>query len=172
MSDPVSSKDLLGIFGINAKLFIAQLVNFTIVLLVMWRWVYRPLVAMMEKRTKEISEGLARGQEAERVLAEAAMERERILREANAKTREIIDAARAESEVLRAKKMALAKTEIEKLVDEAKARIHLERTNAFDALKQDVASLVTLAMQKIVGNFDEKKQRSLIAEAIKEIGSQ
>jgi F0F1-type ATP synthase membrane subunit b/b' len=57
MPDPAST-DLLGKLGINAPLFLAQLVNFSIVLLVMWKWVYTPLVKLMDKRAQEIADGL------------------------------------------------------------------------------------------------------------------
>lgn len=171
VTEATASKDLLGTLGINAKLFAAQLVNFTIVLLVMWRWVYRPLVKMMDARAKEISDGLARGKEAEMLRVDAAAEREEIIREAHARARELSEAAEADAEALRVKKLALAKAEIEKLVDDAKVRIQRERTQTFDELKRETASLVALATQKLAVSLDEKKQRALIAEAIKELGS-
>ncbi len=169
MIDPSSSTGVLGTLGVNAKLFIAQLVNFSIVLLVMWRWVYRPLVAMMDTRAKEITDGLKNAEEAKRKLADASDERDKMLRQTKAEAHAVIEEAKANVEVVREEKLALMKQDLEKLVDDANARIQNDRDATFDALKNDVAMLVTLATQKVAGKMDEKTQRGLIAEAIKEV---
>jgi F0F1-type ATP synthase membrane subunit b/b' len=64
--------------------------------------------------------------------------------------------------------MALAKSEIEKAVDEAKERIKGEKQAAFDSLKQEMAHLVAAATTKVASGMNEKDQRSLIDQAIKE----
>ncbi len=169
MLDPASSKDLLGTFGVNGKLFVAQLVNFVIVLIVMWRWVYRPLVAMMDTRAKEITDGLENAKAAKHQLSEAAADRERMRRETNASASAILAAAEQKTQRLHDEKLERTKEEIEKLMHGAKEQIQNERSAAFDALKGDIASLVALATQKVAGKMDEKAQRAHIAEAMKEL---
>lgn len=171
MIEPATSNDLLGTLGVNVKLFAAQLVNVSVVILVMWRWVYRPLVAVMEKRSKEIADGLKNAKDAKQKLADAADEREKTLRETKADAHAIIEETKKKADGVKQEKMEMAKREIEKLVEDAKGRIESERDVAFAALRNDVASLVAEATRKVAGKMDEKAQRALIAEAIKEVSN-
>lgn len=160
---------VFGTLGLNAKLFVAQLVNFGIVVLVMWKWVYTPLVRMMDARTKEISDGLERAKEAERQLSEANAYKERLIREANAEVHGLLEEARRGAETIRKEKLDQTKREIEKLAAEAKERLATEREAAFDALQRDIAHLVGAAVAKIGTRMDEKTQRSLVEKALEDL---
>ncbi|MBL8031980.1 MAG: hypothetical protein JNK33_06710, partial [Candidatus Doudnabacteria bacterium] len=48
----------LGSLGLNAKLFIAQLVNFSIIFFVLWRWVFKPITRHLQERTTRIEQSL------------------------------------------------------------------------------------------------------------------
>lgn len=168
MIEPAST-DLLSTLGINGKLFLAQLINFSIVLIVMWKWVYTPLLKLMDKRAKEIADGLKNAQTAKVQLSEAHKEKDEIVAEAKAEAHAILDDTRAKTETMRQEKMALAKTEIEKAVDEAKERIKGEKQAAFDSLKNEMASLVALATEKVAAGMGEKEQHARIQKAIAEI---
>ena len=45
----------LGTLGINGKIFLAQLVNFVLVLIVLWRWAFTPIVKILDKRRDQIA---------------------------------------------------------------------------------------------------------------------
>ena len=53
-----AKESVLGALGVNWKLFIAQLLNFSVVLFVMWKWVYTPLLRIIDARTARIDKGL------------------------------------------------------------------------------------------------------------------
>jgi F-type H+-transporting ATPase subunit b len=169
MLEPETSNSLLGTLGINGKLFLAQLFNFSVVLIVMWKWVYTPLLKMMEKRSKEIADGLKNAELAQAHLAEAETEKQRIVDEAKGASHVLLEETRAKAEAIRQEKMSLAKKEIEQVVDEAKDRIKAEKQAAFDALKNEIANLVTMTAEKVAQGIDESGQRQLIAKAITEI---
>jgi F-type H+-transporting ATPase subunit b len=160
---------VLGALGIDGQLFIAQLLNFAIVLFVMWRWVYRPLLKKMDERSKKISDGLTFSEESKRALADATMERDRIVNEAKAQAHLLVEDATKKAEGMRAEKMAQAKTEIEKVISEAKAQIKSERDSSFAALKGDIAELVSLTTAKVASKIDDKTHRGLISDALTEI---
>jgi F-type H+-transporting ATPase subunit b len=148
---------------------VAQFINFAIILLVLWRWVYRPLLAKMDERAKKISDGLTFAKESKRALNDAEIERGQIMREAKAEAHRLMEKATADAEKLRVEKMAQAKTEIEKVIIEAKQQIKSERDASFAALKGELAQLVTMATEKVASSMDEKAQRGSIAEALQEI---
>lgn len=168
MIEPAST-DLLSSLGINGKLFLAQLINFSIVLVVMWKWVYTPLVKLMEKRAKEIEDGLKNARRAESSLTEATEVKERMIAEAKSEAHAILEETRTKAESIRSEKMALAKTEIEKAVDEAKERIKGEKQAAFDSLRGEIAVLVAQATEKVAAGMNEKEQRNRIDKAVSEI---
>jgi F-type H+-transporting ATPase subunit b len=163
------STGILGTLGIDAYKLIAQLVNFAIVVFVMWRWVYRPLVKTMDARSKEITTGLENAKEAKRQLSDATAEKEQLVNDARAEAMSILDETKGKAEAVRQERLKIAKEEIEKIAAEAKERLKMEREAAYGALQNDIADLVRRATEKVAKGFDDKTHRALIAEAMKEI---
>lgn len=168
MTEPVS-QSVLGTLGINGEKFAAQLFNFGIVLFIMWRFVYRPLLALMDKRAKEIKDGLKHAQDAKVRLADAQVEKERILKDARIEAQGFIKESQEKAESLRQEKMAQAKAEIEKIIIETKQQIKQEREAAFVALKGEIGVLVNQALEKIVSNLDGETKRRLVDQAIRDL---
>ncbi len=149
--------------GINLGLLIIQIVAFTIVLLTLNAWVYKPMLNMMETRKQKIAQGLedarvaaeARAnaeKEAAKVIAEAQTEASRIVREATER------AATAGNDV-----KAAAVAEAVKAREAAVAEAEVERNRVLGDLRGQVASLAIAAANKLVGEaLDEKKQRALL----------
>ena len=50
------SGGVIGTLGLNWKLFMAQLLNFGIVLFVLWKWVFRPVAGALETRRQRVEE--------------------------------------------------------------------------------------------------------------------
>lgn len=165
----VASKDLLGTFGVNGKLFLAQLFNFGVVLLVMWRWVYVPLLAAMDKRSKEISDGLAFAKLSKEELEGAAKEREETMRKARVETTALLAEARTKADALRQEKLAEASTDIERMTAEAKRQIIVEREAAFDDLRKRAADLIEDVVGKAVGAASADAKRDIATHAVKEM---
>lgn len=170
MIEPAST-GVLASLGLNGKLFAAQLINFSIVVFVMWKWVYTPLLAVMDKRSKEIADGIANAKQADQRLKDAAAEKERLIREAKGESMEILEETKKKADALRQKHLADTKGEIEKIADEAKMQISAERKASYDALQRDVATLVTEATAKVVSGLDASEHRELIAQAIKDVSA-
>ena len=160
---------LLGTFGIDGKLFLAQLFNFAIVLFVMWRWVYVPLLAAMDKRSKEIADGLAFAKRSKEELEGASREREETLRAARVETGTLLAEARTKADALREEKLVEAKADIERMTVEAKRQIAAEREAAFADLRKRTADLITDAVSKAVGSASESTKQAMTSQAMKEL---
>lgn len=169
MIEPETTNSVLGTLGINGVSFVAQLVNFSIVVFAMWKWVYKPLLKTMDHRAKEITDGLKNAKEAKKNLDESNIEKEKILGEARAAGHTVIEDAQSKAEVLRQDKIVQTKQEIEKIIGETKEKIANEREASFKALKVDIADLVAMATEKVAAGLDKETQRKLIDSAIKEI---
>lgn len=158
-----------GLLGLNLKLFIAQLVNFGIVLLVLWKWVFRPVSLNMKKRTEKIDQSLKQA-------AEIAQEKEKFdvwktqeMSLARKEARAIIEKSKTEAESLKNETLIKAKSEQAAVVAQAKAEIELEKQQALKDARGQLAGLVTLAAEKILREkLDANKDRNLISNALKQ----
>lgn len=162
--------NVLGSLGINWKLFLAQLVNVGIVVFVLWKWVFTPLVKLMDERTKKIDDGLKHAKEADARLKEAKEKEHSIVSQARAESRKIIDEAAAAGEKERAARVEKSKQDIDAQIEEAKAKIGQERADALESVRRDVADLVMLATRKVsAGVLDEAAERTYLEQAICEL---
>src|SRR3989344_1771355 len=66
----------IGTLGLNWKLFIAQLINFSVIMFILWRWVFRPVGGALESRRKKIEESVAKAETIEKQMQESDRLRE------------------------------------------------------------------------------------------------
>ena len=163
--------DMLTKLGIDWRLFLAQLVNFLVLFLVLRFFAWKPLLASLEERRNKVKQGVADADAAAQKLKDIEREREETLSKTRAEAMRIVEKAEERASSLKDEKLRLAKTEIEQQITEAKEMIKGERAASFDALKQDVAKLVTEATGKVVNQMDAKGHNQLIQEAIKDLES-
>jgi F-type H+-transporting ATPase subunit b len=125
---------------IAVTLVIQGLAFFLVVLGVM-KWLWPPLMNIIEERQKKIAEGLAAGSKAQKELDEAKLKAAELLREARDRSAQIVDQAgkRATEIVDEAKQSAI--TEGQRLIKQAQEEIALETTRAREALRKQVAKL-------------------------------
>jgi F-type H+-transporting ATPase subunit b len=161
---------LLGTFGVSWKLFAAQLFNFAILLFVLKRWVYQPLLRVLDERKRKIEEGLERAKRAEITLAEASMREGEVIAKANAEARDILANAKAKGDQERQAILARTKSDIERERQELSSGIQREREEARAGLSAETADLVTAAAERVIGkSLDAKMHRELIASAIRDL---
>jgi F-type H+-transporting ATPase subunit b len=155
--------------GLKPALLITQIINFAILLFLLQRFLYRPVLNMLAERRERIREGLA---EAERVRAEAEEQRKKYeeeLAQQRQESQERIQKAMQASEEAREEIIAEARKEAEQIKQRAREEIEYERRQALEQLRTQVADLSILAAKRILdGAIDEKTQRQLIQSFIDE----
>ncbi|MEY4745357.1 MAG: F0F1-type synthase subunit b, F-type H+-transporting ATPase subunit b [Candidatus Parcubacteria bacterium] len=161
----------LGALGIDGKLFLAQLVNFGIVLFVMWKWVYKPLLKVMDERASKIEQGLKDAEAAASARRKAEDEGSGLIAEARKGAKAIMDEAVAAAETERQESARRARAEVEKIVGQGRDQLAAEKRKMVAEAKAEVGALVALAAEKILGEkIDPAKDAKLIDRAIKEAG--
>src|SRR5919197_5375710 len=85
-------------FGWNWKLFLSQVVSFCIVALLLRRFAYKPILAVLEERRRTIEQGQINAEKIKKQLAEAEQRYAEILAKANADAQKMIDEARVSAE--------------------------------------------------------------------------
>ncbi len=160
--------ELLSHLGIDARLFIAQLINFSIILFVLHRFAYKPVLAMLEKRTKKIEKGLADAEAAQKKCEEMAQKEQAVLTEAKKQAKDIIDKAHVQAQSNRDDIIAAAKKESENIIAKAGRTIEEQKQQMMHDVKSEVAGLVALAVEKVVDEkIDAEKDEAIIRDVIK-----
>lgn len=155
--------------NINATL-IAQILNFLVLVFVLAKFVYKPVLGIMEERKNKIASDLETAEkaknDAEAVKAEYAAKLAYARQEAQA----IIENARKTAQAAHDKIMADTKVEQEQYVAAQKEIIATEKKKAMDEVRAQVISLSMIAAGKIVeqklNSEEDKKMASKIVDSI------
>jgi len=151
--------------GINLGYLIVQIINFTILLLILRAWVYKPIVGLMKKRQATIAQGLEDARVAAEARAHAEEEAQHILTKAQSEAAEKVREATIRAESVELEIKAQAEADATKIREEAANDAAMERDRILADMRGQVASLAMAAAQKLVGEaLDEKRQHALIDE--------
>jgi F-type H+-transporting ATPase subunit b len=159
--------ELLANLGINWKLLIAQIVNFLILLFVLYKFAYTPVLKVLNDRTKKIEDGIKNAEDAKNKLIELSAREKDVLSKARKEAQEIIK--KSEENALKNAKTIedSAKNQYGKILEEAKAQIEQEKNKAVKEAKLEIAELIVSATEKIIDEkMDAKKDKELINKAI------
>ncbi|MFA5986155.1 MAG: F0F1 ATP synthase subunit B [Parcubacteria group bacterium] len=159
--------ELLSSLGLNIKLFIPQVINFCIVLFVLYRFAYKPVLKMLDERTTKIEKGLADAEESQKKLEDIVQKEKEVIIEAKKQAKDIIEKAQGQAQVQREELIALAKDESQKMITKAQKSIEEEKNKMVSEAKKEIASLVSLAVEKVIGEkIDERLDAKIIADVI------
>lgn len=160
----------IGALGLNAKIFVAQLVNFTIVLLVLWKWAYKPIVRLLDERQHKIEKSVKDAQEIEQRLSRLDGEREEVLTAARHEAKARVEDALAGAEGRRQEILEKTKGEVERVIVQGKQQLVQEREAMMREARKELAEIVVEASRKIVASeINEKKAASLAEEVIRKM---
>ncbi|MBT7552925.1 F0F1 ATP synthase subunit B [bacterium] len=162
--------EILELFGVDWKLMLAQLINFVIVLLVLWKFAIKPLTKTMESRNAEISKGLEDAQSAADKLSKTESEVKAQLQAAKSEAIAILEQAKKQSEDNRQISLDKTKQEVEEVIKKAKEQIASEKANLVNSAKADISKLLTKALQKVLSEGLSKDiDQKYIDKTLKEL---
>ncbi|MDP2587138.1 MAG: F0F1 ATP synthase subunit B [Candidatus Komeilibacteria bacterium] len=163
-------EELIKTFHIDWKLLIAQLVNFGIVLLVIWKFALKPLNKVMDKRGKEIAKSLEDARAIEANLAKSEKEREERILAAKKEAQEIIETSRNQGKQQGQEIIESAKREVQTVIAAAKEQIANEKDRMIKEIKTEVSQLVVLTTKKVLTEvLDENLDSKMIENSLKKI---
>ncbi len=162
--------ELVHQLGIDWKLLLAQAVNFFILLYLLKRFAYAPLLSMLEERKNRIEKSLHQAESNEREYTRLRELREDILNEARREAARILQEARTDAEARQAEMLARAKDDALRMRSRAKEEMSRDREEIMHAMKRDIASVVVDAAQKVTETqFKEKSDRVLVERVVGEL---
>ena len=161
------SPNFLAALGLDTRLFLAQLLNFSIILFVMWKFVYKRLLTALDERTKKISKGLADADEARALKLNTEAEKQQMLHVARKEAQGIIDDARAVAITAHDAIMKTTKLEVEKVVAQGREEILADKNVALRSAKAELGDIVVAAVEKIAREkIDPQKDAKLLQELL------
>ena len=151
---------------------LAQMLNFFILVWILARFAYKPLVSMMQERKERIAKDLADAQaarnEAERFKADYAAQ----IANARQEAQQIVEKAVQQAEATTREQLAAAREQIEREKERARQDIVNERDRAMNNLRNEVISLsVAMATKVVAKDMDSETNTKLIEDAIAKLDS-
>jgi F-type H+-transporting ATPase subunit b len=152
---------------INVPSLLAQLINFTLLLVLLSVLLYRPLLRVLDERKRRIQDGLDAAEEAKQRLSETEQDVAKELENARQEGQELITQAQQMATRLREEGRQQARTEAEQLLERARSEIQLERDAAIAELRREFGGLAIAAAERVIErSLDEKTHRELIEEVL------
>jgi F-type H+-transporting ATPase subunit b len=163
------SEGLFGVLGIDWRTLLLQLVAFIILVWILSKFVYPPLVKAIDKREKAIADSVAAATEAEAKAEQAQKEISKLLADARSEATEIVDRASTEAANMVKTAEDKAKVQAERIVADARTQLDADIIKARKALKADAVALIAAATEKVVGEkLDASKDTARIKQVIEE----
>jgi F-type H+-transporting ATPase subunit b len=163
-------RDTADTFGWNPWLFLSQVVSFSIVALLLKRFAYKPILAVLEDRRRRIEEGLLNAEKIKKELAEAQKRYAEILAKANADAQKMIDEARESSAHLAERKQQEAIAAAEQIIAKAREAAAFEHERTMESMKRELGRLVVETTAKVTGKIlTSEDQQRLQEEAARQV---
>jgi len=158
-----------GQLGIHLPSLLIYLINFSLLLALLYLMGYKPILNMLDKRSAAIKEGLEHAQQAKEQAARAQEQIKAQVEQARQEGQAIIARAAQMGERVKEEARAQARQEAEALITRARGEITRERDEAIAQLRQEFADLTVRAAGKVIGrSLDRETHRQLIEEVLEE----
>jgi len=155
---------------INPGLTIWTFIIFLLLLAILGKTVWKPLIASLKTRENAIADALSRAEQAradaERLIAENKLERQR----AEEEVQKALKEGRAYAEQMRRDLVEKAKGEADRMLSQARAEIERDTQKALVQLRNEVADLAIIATSKLLDeNMNEERHRRVVSKMIEDL---
>ena len=155
--------------GFNIPVLFTQLVTFIILLLLLRVVAYKPIMRMMDERSRRIKESLEQAESVKKASESAEDQVKKQLEAASREGQERVARAVKAGEEVRLKAQDEAKKEAEMLITRARADIRRERDEAVQDVRREFGELTVLAAGKVIEkSLDKEQHRQLIEKVLEE----
>ncbi len=159
----------LASLGINLPALLAQIVNFVVLFGLLYLVAYKPIMRMLDGRSKKIKESMEQTEYIKEQAAHAEEESKKRIEAASKEGQELVARAVRTGEEVRQQAQQEARKEAESLITRARVEIQQERDGAIDELRKEFAELTILAAEKVIErSLDREAHRQLIEKTLEE----
>ena len=153
-------------------LFIWTIVTFLVLVALLAKFAWTPLLQALEGRQESIRKSLDDARQAKQELERLQQESAEIIRQGRIEAEAIITRSRGDAERLREEMKQKARAEAEGIVKNAERQIQLETTRAVQQIRREAVDLsVMIASKLIQRNLTKEDNEKLIEEALRQVES-
>ena len=155
---------------VNPGLIIWTIVTFIILVIVLKKVAWKPILSALDQREAAIKDSLEAAEKAQEEAKKVLEENKANIKQAEEESKKIIGQSREYAEKLKDQMLQDGKEQAKKIVDEATAEIERKKEAAFEELKTQVAEIAIQAAEKIMNaNLDKEAQKKIANKFIGEI---
>lgn len=149
---------------IDQTLLVAQIVNFILLVGLLYWLLYKPVRSFMDNRTAEIEQQIKSAEENQQAAEALRLDLENQAKESRQQARQFLDEATKKAEVAQAEMIAEARNEANAIIKRAQEMTVLEREKAWDELKTQVGELSLLLASKVINDSLDQSQHQLLID--------
>jgi F-type H+-transporting ATPase subunit b len=151
-------------------LFIWTILTFLVLLTLLAKFAWRPLLQALESRQEAIRKSLDDAQQAKRELERLQLQSAQIIKDARIEAESIISGSRTDAERVREEMKVKARAEAANIVQNAERQIRLETGRALQQIRHEAADLsVMIASKLIQRNLSKEDNEKLIEDALRQV---
>ncbi|MCR5700229.1 MAG: F0F1 ATP synthase subunit B [Candidatus Saccharibacteria bacterium] len=160
--------DLFGTLGIDWTALLLQTISFIILVIILAKWIYPPIAAMLDRHDKKIEDAMKAAEDAQKHASESEAKTAELLEQSRIDAAGIIEAAKVEAAEIVSKAEEDATTKAEVIVSNARADLERDVEQARAALRGEMVDLVALATEKIIDTKIDAADEKIINSVIEE----
>lgn len=162
--------NILTDFGVQPVYLAAQVVNFIVLLLVLKRFLYRPILKVLDDRKKTVSDSLINAEQIAVQLQTTEQESAHKLSEVSKKAKMILDNATITADQIIADAHKKAQVDVDLMIEKGKQSILVEREIMKKEVNEDLADLVLLGVERISGKvIDQSDHIKIVDQTIEDL---
>jgi F-type H+-transporting ATPase subunit b len=155
---------------INPGLIIWTIITFVLLVIVLGKFAWKPLLHALHSREQEIADSLKKAEEAKKDAERMMQENKIAMEQASTETARLIAEGRAMAEQLKSDIVAKANESAKKMLDQAKDEITREKDSAMSQLRSEVAELSISVAEKILDeSLDNAKQKKMVDKVLQQL---
>lgn len=158
------------LISVNPGLIFWTVVTFIVLLILLKRVAWKPILTALDQREAAIKESLEKAEKAREEAQKVLDENKANLARAEEESKKVIDQSRAYAEKLKEQIIRESKEQAKKIVDDAAEEIERKKEAAFNDLKNQVAEIAINAAEKILKeNLNKDTNKKIVDKYINDI---
>jgi F-type H+-transporting ATPase subunit b len=156
--------------GISLPLLLAFVINFIILLALLGKFLYKPVLKMLDERAQKVKESMEWAESIKRDYEQTKVEVQKQIERGRQEAQAIIAQAVQTGEALKEEARKEASGQAKAIVEKARLQLEAERDKMVEDLRKEFVSLLILASEKVIRQtLDKEKQSRLIEETLAQI---
>ena len=159
-----------GLLDVNPGLMIWTVITFIVLVLILKKVAWKPILTALDKRENDIRDALAQAEKAKDDAKQILEQNQANLAKAEEESKKIIDQSRTYAESLKEQLIKESKEQAKKIVDDASLEIQRKKDTAFEELKGQIAEIAVSAAEKIIReSLDAQKSKQVVDKYLNDV---